>query len=300
MRRAFHGVRFAFIARPQLLYYIVREAEHLMDRCWPFAFLLTLWLVPFQLGCERSQGPRNLKPALQTRPEPVLTADDDAKTVIEKAVKAHGGEKAFSRWKCGYVKYKTRGGIVPDQVGEVTVEDTFQLPGHFKRVTRVDTGGKELVIVFVVNHGKSWTKKGDGPSAPIDNDVTERPVHSFAGFCNLAPLTEAEVRLTKLGEEKIGGRQAMGVRVQSDKLGEVDFYIGSQTGLLLKLRKSLPSAEPERPTVVETFLDDYKDLQGAKIPMRIQSWQDSELILDVTLIDVKFAERFEDSTFAKP
>src|SRR5262245_35455487 len=72
-------------------------------------------------------------PEPTARADPVLHDDDEARTVIDKALHAHGGEKSFARWKCGYVKYRTKGGIVPSQFGEVTLEDTFQLPGHFKR-----------------------------------------------------------------------------------------------------------------------------------------------------------------------
>src|SRR5262249_38020984 len=146
-----------------------------------------------------SKEPPKGEPASESRPDPVLLTDDDAKTIIGKAVKAHGGEKAFSCWKCGYVKYKTTGGVIPAQIGEATVEDTFQLPGHFKRVVRSDMDGGEAALIFVVNHGKGWKKIGDRPVEPIDNDFTNQAEHTFAGFSNLKPLTEADVRLTKLG-----------------------------------------------------------------------------------------------------
>ncbi len=270
-----------------------------MGRYHTFAIILTAWLPALLVGCGRSQGTREEEYASEAISEPLLKVDDDAKTVIDKAVKIYGGEKVFSRWNCGYVKYKTKGGIIPPQLGEVTVEDTFQLPGHFKRVTLVPASGRELQTVFVVNHGKAWTKHGDAPAEPGDNDFTEKTEHPFAGFCNLVPLTEKGIRLTKLGEKIIDGRKAMAIRVQSDKLGDVDFYFGSQTGLLLKSSKSLP-AEGEKRSVVESYLDDYKDVQGGKVPMRIKGMQDGRVILDVTLIDVKFAEKLEDSTFAKP
>src|SRR5439155_21287675 len=146
------------------------------------------------LGCARAQESRKADSAPEARSEPVLKTEDDAKTIISKAARAHGGEKAFSRWSCGSLKYKTKGGVVPAQLGEVTVEDTFQLPGHFKRVTRMNAGGKEMLLVFVINHGKGWIKRGDAPAEPINNNFTDKAEHPFAGFCNLAPLTEAQVR----------------------------------------------------------------------------------------------------------
>jgi hypothetical protein len=271
-----------------------------MGRYHTFTVLVTASLALFVVGCERSRQSRKAEPPSEARSDAVLTADDDAKTVIAKALKAHGGEKAFSRWNCGYLKYRTKGGVVPAEFGEVTVEDTFQLPGHFKRVTRIAAGGKVLSMVFVINHGKGWTKKGDAPAEPIDSDFTQKTEHPFAAFGNLAPLMGKEIRLTKLGEEKVDRREAMGVRVQSDKLGEVDLYFESQTGLLLKSKKSLPASDRNKPAIIESFLDDYKDVQGSKVPMRIKGVQHGTVILDVTLVDAKFADKLEDNTFAKP
>lgn len=271
-----------------------------MGRYPTIAGLAIFWLLLFLIGCQASREPQKAESASEVRPRPIFQADDDAKTIIAKAVKACGGKKAFSRWNCGYLKYKSKGSIVPTQIGEVTFEDTFQLPGHFKRITRTEANGKELVMVFVINHGKGWKKRGDEEAKPIDNTFTTRTEHPFAGFCNLAPLTEVGVQLTKLGDEKIDGRQAVGVRVKSDKLGEVDFYLGLETGLLLKSRKSLPTAAPDKQAVMESYLDNYKDVQGGQVPMRIKGIQDGKMILDVSLIDVKFADKFEESTFAKP
>src|SRR5262245_23632070 len=151
----------------------------LMYRYPTFAILLALWLTLFSLAAV-SQKAATESPPPQPRSEPVLKVDDDAKTIIDKVVKANGGKEKFSRWNCGYLKYKTKGGVVPAQFGEVTIEDTFQLPGHFKRVTRMETNGKELLMVFVINNGKGWTKKGDAPAEPVENNFTERAEHPFA------------------------------------------------------------------------------------------------------------------------
>src|SRR5262245_60481107 len=130
--------------------------------------LLALGPTVLLIAGERPQDKQKAGPATKVHSDPVLRNDDDAKAIISKAVKAHGGDRASSRWKCGYLKYKTKGGVVPAQLGEVIVEDTFQFPGHFKRVTHIDARGRELLIIYVINHGKGWTKKGVGPSEPME------------------------------------------------------------------------------------------------------------------------------------
>lgn len=271
-----------------------------MNRYRTFTMIGTFWMLLFQIGLGHPLESQKPRPGADERAQPVLQEDDDAKTIVAKAVKAYGGKKAFSRWNCGYVKYKPKGGILPAQIGEVTLEDTFQLPGHFKRITRVTANGKELVMAFVVNHGKGWKKRGNEPAEAIDNEFTKRTEHPFAGFCNLTALTEAEVRLTKLKKAKVDGKEAIGVQAQSEKLGKVDFYFSSKTGLLLKTSKFLPSADPDKPTVMDTYLGNYKEVQGGKIPMRIKGFRNDKVIVEVDLIDVKFADKFDESVFAKP
>src|SRR5262249_15050342 len=155
---------------------------------------------------------------------------------------AHGGERAASCWKCGYLKYKAKAGLVPGQMHEATLEDTFQLPGHFKRITRTREGERESVMVFVANDGKLWTKIGDAPAELGDNDFSARAEHPFADFCPLARLTERAARLTRLATEKVSGRTVIGVRVHTDELVDIDLHFDTETWLLLKINKVVPNA----------------------------------------------------------
>jgi hypothetical protein len=107
-------------------------------------------------------------------------------------------------------------------------------------------------------------------------------------------------RLTKLDAEKVDGREALVVRAESEELGQMDLYFSKQTGLLLKLKRRLPGTDPDKPVVMETFFEDYKEVEGGMVPMRIKGLQGGKPFLDLTLIEVKFADKFDEGTFAKP
>jgi hypothetical protein len=78
------------------------------------------------------------------------------------------------------------------------------------------------------------------------------------------------------------------------------FYFALQTGLLHKIWKTLPLGKAGKPSVVETYLDDYIVVQGAQVPMRIKGTQDGNSLLELKFIYVKFADVVEESAFAKP
>jgi hypothetical protein len=245
-------------------------------------------------ACNRSSDSRTAEPNTQPQAEPVLRSDDDPKAILTKAVKAHGGEKAFARWKCGRIKYKAEGNIIPGALGNTTMEDTFQLPGHFKRVSRVTVDGKELVMVFVLNHGKGWTKAGGGEPEPEENAFTERTEHPLSASINLLPSLNDKLRLTRLPGGTADTRGRIGIRAEGEDVAPVNLYFDAQTGLLQSAR------DAREPPAAETVLEDYKEIQGGMVPMQIKIVRAGQLIGHATFLEVEFRDKFEEREFAKP
>jgi hypothetical protein len=243
--------------------------------------------------------------AAQARPSTtLLKPDDDPKVIIAKVLKVYGGEHGQSRWNCGYLKYKTKGGIIPSFMGEVILEDTFQLPGYFKRVTRMQMAGQQMNMIFVVNHGKCWTKTDNEPAReePGQNNFTSKSEHPFARMCDAALLSHlagSGATLSKLSADKINGHDVIAIRAKSEALRETDdFLFDSETGFLRKTMIARPG--PHRDSVTECLFDDYKSVQGSPVPMRIKETQDGKTLLDVRLIEVKFEKQLDEGIFAKP
>ena len=68
----------------------------------------------------------------------------------------------------------------------------------------------------------------------------------------------------------------------------------------LKSKRLLPTADRGGSVVVESFLDRYENVQGVQVSMRIRGTQDGNPLVNVTLLEVKFADKFDAQTFAKP
>jgi hypothetical protein len=260
-------------------------------------FFCTICLLEVGLLCPISgcgQAGRETLPPISS---PVFTEADSAEAIVTKVIAASGGEKTFSLWKCGYVKYEMKMSGAP---GPSLIEDTFQLPGHFKRVGTIFLKTEEQRVEFVINNGQGWTKSEAGAVRPIQNDFTNHPQHILANYSNLKVLTDAKIHVVKLGKLRVGGHDTLGIRVTSELLDEVDFYFSLNDGLLRKSIKMAQLPGDEKPALVEAVLDKYIEVQGAKIPTKIVGAKHDEEFMEIRILDIRFFDHLPDVPFAKP
>lgn len=225
---------------------------------------------------------------------PVISEADDAQAVFEKSITAFGGPDKFSRWNVGRVSYKATGSAFAPFEGTF-MEDTFELPGHFKRTARVKADAKELSYVFVLNHRNGWARYGDGRLRTMtDNPSTDRERHLFTVFFDLTQVQAASPNLAVLSRET----DKVIVRQTIDKENYVDYFFDKARGLLVKLAKPHPLKAGSN---VETVLDDYKTFDGGAVPTRITSRVDGKLLVEITILDLQFVKTWDEATvFGKP
>src|SRR6516164_124077 len=78
-------------------------------------------------------------------------ADDDPKAIIAKAIKAHGGEEALTKYKA--TQSKTKGKMTIPGAGEVefTQEAASMLPDKLKETLMLDVGGMKVNVVTLID-----------------------------------------------------------------------------------------------------------------------------------------------------
>ena len=102
---------------------------------------------------------------------------------------------------------------------------------------------------------------------------------------------------TVKGIEKVGGKDAYVVTGTPAGLAPETFYFDAQTGLLVRTDSTLVSPEGKMPA--QTFYEDYREVDGVKIPykMRVVVPQ-AEIITMIT--EIKNGAAIEEAKFAKP
>jgi hypothetical protein len=241
----------------------------------------------------------------ERRPEPPrqgakVQSEDDGKTILTKAIHAHGEVDKLARWSKGYVRYKASVGFLPPGFVDAVLEDTFDLPGHFKRVIRGKIATEEVTIVTVHNDGKGWVKKGDAEAQPNENRFTERSAHPFADLCDFSKACGADAKLTRLPDEKLGDHDAAVVNAKTPAGIDVDLFIDKQSALVIGTRKRQAVAGSEVPVTMIVVLEGQKTFQGGVYPTTIRGSQGEKLLVEATIIDLKFLNKVEATEFKKP
>jgi outer membrane lipoprotein-sorting protein len=234
----------------------------------------------------------------------VVRADDDAasKALVEKAMKAHGGETKIVQFKAETFKAKGKFYGIGDGV-EYTGEWSLQSPDKMR--VRIESGAGNMKFTFlrVLNGDKMWLKAGDKTQAVENKDeiAEEQEAAYVRTVTALAPLKGKGFAFAPLGEIKVDGKPAVGVRVSHKGHRDVNLFFDKDRGLLVKsetMVKDVMAGDKE--LTQETLYENYKDVSGAQHPMKITINRDGKKYIEAEVTEIEPRESFDDSVFAKP
>lgn len=226
---------------------------------------------------------------------PLGAADDDkARAVIEKGIKAAGGETALAKYNAATWtekgKYYGMGEGLP-----YTGKYAVQWPDKF----RMEIEG---VFLIVVNGEKGWTGMGGESREMTKEQLDEQREQLHESWvATLLPLKDKTFTLTLAGEQEVAKRPAVGVNVSSKGHRDVKLLFDKETGLLVKSESTVKAEElGGREVTQEVLFQDYKDVGGIKTPAKFVMKRDGKLFIEAEMLDLKPAEKLDESTFGKP
>ena len=141
---------------------------------------------------------------------PPARADDaaDARALVEKAVKAHGGQDKLDKLPGLTVKFKGTFHGMGEGI-PITGEVSTQGPDKQRIEIEVEAGGQKIPIVIVVAGDKGWTKIVKELKEFDKDELAEAKEQAFAGWvATLAPLKDKQFKLATTGEIRRRGRRA--------------------------------------------------------------------------------------------
>lgn len=228
----------------------------------------------------------------------------DAKTVIQKAIDAHGGKEKIDKYPAAISKFK---GEMSISGLDMTFEGKgVQGPNQYKIEILADVAGQKLSISQAVDGGKVKVKAMlAGMTLPQPEDEAAMEELKFAlinqEISQLTPLVSNPKKYSiKLGsDEDVDGKKAstvdVTVKMEGDKTKEVKLYFDKDTHLLVKFsRKGLsPGASDGKEALQESVMSDFKVIEGVKVPMKVVNYVDGKKFMSMIQVEYKLLEKLD-------
>jgi hypothetical protein len=224
-----------------------------------------------------------------------------AQEVIDKAIKAAGGEEKLKAVLQGATS-KGKGTIsFGGNDNEFTFQSTIQGLDHLRSEFEGDFGGNKVKGVTVLAGDKGWRDFG-GMKMEMDKDTVaseKRNLYLQVVPLTLVPLKSKDFKAEVVGEEKVGDKPAVTLKVTGPDGKDFKLSFDKESGLPVKLVAKVIGFMGEEFTQ-ETAFGDYKDMGGIKKAMKVQAKRDGEKFMEQQVTEFKTLDKVDPKTFAEP
>jgi hypothetical protein len=223
----------------------------------------------------------------------------DIKAVIDKALKAMGGEAQVAKLKGATFKGKGNFQEAGQDIA-FTYEGALQGMDKYRLDMDATINGMTMKILMVLNGDKGWAKHMDQVEDAPKEVVT---IMMDAMYAIRAPhllpaLKDKAFKVSQLGEMKIGERPAVGLQVAHKDRRDINLYLDKETGQPVKTEIRL--TDPQNKEIsLECLYSDYKDFNGLKHFTKITFKADGKEF-STELSEIQVHDKLDDITFAKP
>jgi hypothetical protein len=225
-------------------------------------------------------------------------AQETPRSIIERAIRSHGGENALN--KARRVQRKLKGTMTAGAIETPFVADMVaDLPDRIKITFDVDAGGQKVKAIVVLASDKGWQVNGGAAVEMNRLELDElREEIYVVWLLTLVPLLDKGLDLQLLPEIKVEGRPAVGVKVGGKGHGEVTLYFDKESDLLVKVDRK--RRETGKIVDKEYILSDFKEFEGVRVATKQVELLNGKKSTEVILVESHFLRKIDDSTFAKP
>jgi hypothetical protein len=225
----------------------------------------------------------------------------EAGAVLDRAIEAAGGAANLSRFRAFAGKVK---GTIHDGCAATpyTGEWLAEPPDRQRLALVGGRGPNQFRVVAVVNGARGWVTTDDGPAKDMDKKMLAdaREALYASHVIRLAPLKGKGFRLKLLGDSKVGNRAAVGLEVTSVGHRPLLLFFDKTTWLLLKSEGRSRDPDSGKEVTEETLYENYRDVQGARLPMKTTTKEDGKPGGDLEFTELKLLEKLDDRLFARP
>jgi hypothetical protein len=225
---------------------------------------------------------------------------EDATAILDKAIKALGGEENLGKAKA--VSWTAKGTITfMGNDNNVTIHGVAQGLDHSRQEFEGDFGGNQVKGVTVLAGDKGWREFGDN-HMDLDKDALaaeKRRAYLTLIPITILPLKSSEFKVEAIGEENAGDKPMVGIKATGPDGKELKLYFDKESGLPVKLVAKVVGFMGDEFTQ-ETAFSEYKEMGGIKKATKVQAKRDGEKFIDEQVTEFKVLNEVDAKTFAEP
>jgi hypothetical protein len=216
------------------------------------------------------------------------TADE----VLNKYWDAVGGK---AKWKA--LKSMTQIGKAPSPQGEFPITIYSKAPNKTK--IEVSVQGKTMVIQAF--DGKdAWNSQNMNMEAVKMNEEQTKEIKDGADFePKFMDYAAKGHKVTLEGKETLDGTECFKVKL-TKKDGTLEYYFFDTENYAMIVVRSYINSGPSKGTEIDTYLSDYKDVNGLMMPFSIEQKLKGQTVFKIALDTIKVDEAIDDKVFAMP
>ena len=229
----------------------------------------------------------------------VRAADTEPSAVLDKAIKALGGEKLD---KVNAISWKSKVAITfNDNTNEFTSHSTLQGLDHYRSEMDGEFGGNPVKGVTVFNGDKGWRKFGENKMELEGDALANQKRQIYLQVIPALPtlLKGKGFKLAAAPEEKVDGKPAAGIKVTAPDGKDFTLYFDKETGLPAKLVAKVSGFQGDEFTM-ETSFQDYKEFDGIKKATKTESKRDGQAFVKGEISEFKVLDKVDPKIFSEP
>lgn len=188
-------------------------------------------------------------------------AEETPQAIVEKAVKALGGEDLLARQSAVFVKMRGNFVFAANQSTPFTGEVWTQPNGDFKYTLDLSIAGAPMGFTMVLTGDKGW-RNFSGMIEDLDPASLAEMKRSrhYDRVTSLLPLLkDKSYLLSPLAEIKVQDKPAVGVKVASKGQPDIQLYFDKESGLLVKTSYRYKQGPADKETLQESTYSDYRE-----------------------------------------
>ncbi len=226
----------------------------------------------------------------------------ELKALVEKAVKAAGGEENLKKFTGMTVKGRGTVFAPDNQEVQFTVDGAAQGLDRFRLDLEATVAGNTIKLLVVFQTDKVWARVNEKTEQAPDEIAAWMKGETYALrlALSLLPLRDAATKLVPMGEVQVNGRPAVGLKATANDRPEVNVYFDKETLLLARVDLQVKDTMGAAEVTHEFLFSEPKEMNGLKHATKIVLNRDGKKLMEVELTEVKADDKLDTNLFAQP